>query len=288
MEDIAWQTVARVLHRVQSDLDAPWDLDRMAHVAGYERHHLAHLFRDVVGEPPARYVRRLRLERAAGDLLTGVSVAQTAERAVYGSAEAFSRAFKRQFGVAPVGFSRHVREEDLSAGPHPDLHGATDAEEGPPGLDTEARVEAIGPVYGWTVIVPSFEPPHLGYGMAQLLGACPPDRPWQLGGIAQPWGWLTDEAPREFRCLRVRDRDDRAPPPPLVPWSWPRDWFAVFDYDGPLDQIEAACSWMASRWPERVGVRLGYGPLFSLLEAMTDPSRARARLHLAVRPLAAG
>ncbi|MEO0600017.1 MAG: AraC family transcriptional regulator [Myxococcota bacterium] len=285
MEDIAWQTVARVLHRVQSELDAPWDLDRMAHIAGYERHHLAHLFRDVVGEPPARYVRRLRLERAAGDLLRGMPVAETAGRAVYGSAEAFSRAFKRQFGVAPLGFARQVREGDLSDGSPPGLHGS--AGDGPPGLDATARVEAIGPFYGWTVIVPSFEAPHLGYGMAQLFGACPPDGPWQMGGIAQPWGWLTEEATREFRCLRLRERDDRAPPPPLVPWSWPRDWFAVFDFEGPLDQIEAACGWMARWWPERVGLRLGYGPLFSLLETMADPSRARARLHLAVRPLAA-
>lgn len=282
MEEIAWQTVARVLHRVQSDLDAPWDLARMAEVAGYQHHHFARLFGNVAGEPPASYVRRLRLERAAGDLLRGLPVAHVAERALYRSGEAFSRAFKRQFGLVPTAFPRQVRGNDPPVGRSPDPHSDVQLEAKPPGLDPEPRIELAGPFYGWTVMVPSFDPEPLAVGMGQLLSACPPDGPWQVGGIAQPWGWLTD-AQREFRCLRRRESDERAPPAPLIPWSWPRDWFAIFGYQGPLDQIDAACRWMAWRWPEQVGVRLGYGPLFSLLEGMADP--ASARLHLAVRPL---
>ena len=194
MDTIAWQTVARVLHRVQSDLDEPWDLERMAAVAGYERHHLAHLFSDVVGEPPARYVRRLRLERAASELLMGAPVAQAAERAVYGSPEAFSRAFKRQFGVAPAAFPRHVREQEAPIGATPAPH-ASEAGAWPDGLGTRPVIEPVGPLAGWTVLLPSFAPEQVGYGMAQLMTLCPPTGPWQLGGIAQPWGWLTEDAP---------------------------------------------------------------------------------------------
>ena len=290
--NIAWQTVARVLHQVQSDLDRPWDLDRLASIAGYQRHHLAHLFSDVVGEPPARYVRRLRLERAAADLLQSLPLPEAAARAGYGSPEAFARAFKKQFGVPPSSFRDRVRAGDMILGrapaPHAELEArVVDREAPPPGLSPRARIEAVGPVYGWTVLVPSFDLADVGQGMAQLVAMCPPDGPWQLGGIAQPWGWLSEGAPRELRCLRRRDGDDRSPPPPLVPWSWPRDWFATFDYDGALDGIEAACRWMAAVWPGRVGVRLGYGPLFSLLEGVADPRAVRARLHLAIRPLAA-
>lgn len=284
MEDIAWQTVARVLHEVQSDLDRPWDLDRMAAVAGYQRHHLAHLFSDVVGEPPARYVRRLRLERAASDLVRGVPVARTARRAAYASGEAFSRAFKRQFGVAPAKFPRLVQDSDLSGGARPDPHQDVPLD-APAGLVAQPTIEAVGPTWGWTVVVPSFGPLDVAAGMAQLFAACPPDGPWQVGGIAQPWGWLTEDASRELRVLRLRPHDPRPPPPPLMPWGWPRDWFAIFDFAGPLHQIEAACRWMAAVWPERVGLRLGYGPLYSVLEQLADPAAVRARLHVAVRPL---
>ena len=287
MEDIAWQTVSKVLHEVQSDLDRPWDLQRMAEVSGYQRHHLAHLFSDVVGEPPARYVRRLRLERAANDLVRGIPVARTAKRAAYASAEAFSRAFKRQFGVAPATFPRHVHDSDLSYGILPRPHRDVALVDTPSGLSAEPTIEALDAVHGWTIIVPSFDLADVGRGMAQLLAACPPDGPWQIGGIAQPWGWLTDEGAREFRCLRMREPDRRPPPPPLMPWGWPRDWFAVFDYEGPMDQIDVACRWMAAVWAERVGLRLGYGPLYSLLDRFDDPLRVTARLHLPVRPLMA-
>ena len=286
MDDLAWQTVARLLQRIQFRLDHPWDLEEMARVTGYQLHHLAHLFREVVGEPPAQYVRRLRLERAAAELLEGALVADVASRAAYRSAEGFSRAFRRQFGDSPTRFVQRARRGQLSLSGHPAPQASGPAAEAPPGLAPQPRIEAVGPLAGWTVIVPSFAPERIASGMGLLMAACPPDGPWLLGGISQPWGWLTDEA-REFRCLRLRERDDRAPPPPLMPWSWPRAWFAVFDYAGPLDQIEASCEWMATTWPSRVGLRLGYGPLFSLLEGQGDPHHVRARLHLAVSPLTA-
>jgi hypothetical protein len=42
---------------------------------------------------------------------------------------------------------------------------------------------------------------------------------------------------------------------------------------------------MASTWPGAVGLRLGYGPLFSLIEGDVHPTATRARLHLPVRAL---
>lgn len=67
------------------------------------------------------------------------------------------------------------------------------------------------------------------------------------------------------------DERRRPPPPPLMPWSWPRDWFAVFDYEGPMEGIDGACRWLATTWPARAGLRLGNGPLFSLLHGVGEP-----------------
>ena len=58
-----------------------------------------------MGEGVAEYVRRVRLERAASALKsTKDEVVSIAFDAMYGSHEAFTRAFRRQFGVSPSEF----------------------------------------------------------------------------------------------------------------------------------------------------------------------------------------
>lgn len=66
----AWRVVSEVLLRMQLDIDHDWTVDEAARVAGYEPHHFATLFTQTVGHPPARYVRMLRLERAADALFS--------------------------------------------------------------------------------------------------------------------------------------------------------------------------------------------------------------------------
>ena len=79
----------------------PVTLDRLAAHAGLSQFHLARTFRAVHGEPVIQYHRRLRLERAARLLASGNVAAEVAERVGFSDAAAFSRAFKRQFGVTP-------------------------------------------------------------------------------------------------------------------------------------------------------------------------------------------
>jgi AraC-like DNA-binding protein len=66
------------------------------------RFHLDRIVSSVAGEPPARFRRRILLERAAYRLLTTRStVLDVAVEAGYGSHEAFTRAFQRAYGVGP-------------------------------------------------------------------------------------------------------------------------------------------------------------------------------------------
>ena len=83
---------------------------RLAEVAHLSPYHFHRIFRATVGEGVAEYVRRVRLERAAIALkATTDSVTQVAFDAMYGSHEAFTRAFRRQFGVSPSDFrSGHI------------------------------------------------------------------------------------------------------------------------------------------------------------------------------------
>lgn len=72
------------------------------------RHHLARVVSAAGGEPPERMRRRLLMERAAHRLLTSHDqVVDIAFEAGFGSHEAFTRAFAREYGAAPSRWRRH-------------------------------------------------------------------------------------------------------------------------------------------------------------------------------------
>ena len=95
--------LARALRALQAEPARSWTMKELAKVAGASRASLVRLFHGTTGTSPKRWLTLYRLERAA-ELLAGSdqTVAQVATSVGYASEFAFSRAFKRQFGVAPA------------------------------------------------------------------------------------------------------------------------------------------------------------------------------------------
>ena len=107
----------RVLVHIQQHLDEPMPLGELAGVACFSAYHFHRVFKGMVGESVGEYVRRLRLERAAGQLKQGsASVVEIALGAGYDSHEAFTRSFKTAFGAAPTQF-RLARKMELAEAP---------------------------------------------------------------------------------------------------------------------------------------------------------------------------
>lgn len=99
--------IRSVLRFVQEHLDEPLDSERLAGVANFSVFHFHRIFSGLVGESLGEHVRRLRLERAAGDLRrTGLSVLDIALRAGYGAHEPFTRAFRDRFGMPPSAYRK--------------------------------------------------------------------------------------------------------------------------------------------------------------------------------------
>jgi AraC family transcriptional regulator, alkane utilization regulator len=84
-----------------------WTVDQLAREVALSRSALAERFAALVGEPPIQYLMRWRLALAAQTLRSeGDAIARVAERSGYESEAAFSRAFKREFGVPPAAWRR--------------------------------------------------------------------------------------------------------------------------------------------------------------------------------------
>ena len=89
-------------------LRSPLDLEsaeRMAQSCGYSRFHLTRVFQSMTGESLGHFLRRIRLERSASRLSEGASVLQASESAGFESPEAYSRAFRRAYGLSPSEFA---------------------------------------------------------------------------------------------------------------------------------------------------------------------------------------
>ncbi len=98
-EQLPLSVMAALVHR------SPFDLHRR--------------FRGVIGETPRSYVSRVRLARAAADLLsTDRLVSVVAFDHGFASHEVFTRAFTRSFGVSPRAYRArglHVDDDRIAA-----------------------------------------------------------------------------------------------------------------------------------------------------------------------------
>lgn len=106
--------VGRALGLMRSAPEQAWTVSALAAGAGTSRAVFARRFTKLVGVPPMSHLAQWRLALGA-DLLRGsdATLASVARRVGYGTAFAFSAAFKRRYGVSPSAY----RE----TGPGPDL-----------------------------------------------------------------------------------------------------------------------------------------------------------------------
>jgi AraC-like DNA-binding protein len=102
--------VSRCLALMHGEPARDWTVDALAGEVHISRSVLAEKFAELVGAPPMQYLTRWRMIVAAGMLRNEqTNLARVAEGVGYESEAAFSRAFKREYGVSP-GQWRHGGE----------------------------------------------------------------------------------------------------------------------------------------------------------------------------------
>ncbi|MFV2061264.1 MAG: GyrI-like domain-containing protein, partial [Gammaproteobacteria bacterium] len=98
---------------IQNNLDENLTLEELAAIAFLSPYHFHRIFTAMTGESIIQYIRRLRLERAAGRMIyTDHDITTIGLANGYETPAAFSRAFKQHFGSSPSTFRKN---KDLSA-----------------------------------------------------------------------------------------------------------------------------------------------------------------------------
>ncbi|GAB4062912.1 AraC family transcriptional regulator [Uliginosibacterium sediminicola] len=103
----------QVAQHIDQQLDSALKLGDLADIAHLSRFHFERVFAHYAGESPLTRVRRLRLLRARQRIEQGEvsSLLELALDSGYNSPEAFSRAFRAQFGCAPSQWPRAAAPE---------------------------------------------------------------------------------------------------------------------------------------------------------------------------------
>jgi AraC-like DNA-binding protein len=101
--------IAHSLVRIHREPERAWSVASLAAEVGMSRSPFAARFKVLVGETPLAYLTRWRMQVVASMLRAGkATLGEMAARAGYESEAAFSKAFKRHFGVSPSEYRRRA------------------------------------------------------------------------------------------------------------------------------------------------------------------------------------
>jgi len=242
---------------IEARLSGPMTVADIAGAVGLSPFYCARFFMVMQGEGLIAYARRRRLERAARRLAetSDDKLIEIAFDACFESQEAFTRAFKRQFGLSPGEFRRLHRAYkppgDIPMTLTPQSAAAVALKEG---LVRRPAFRVAG-VSGMFTMESRGGIPILWQQFAPLMPV-----PGQVGGESYGLVWAT--SPEEpFRYIAaVHVADDAAAPPGLEIFDVPAQSYLDFRISLTPDPIHPQ---MAAAMQEIWGLRmprLGYRP----------------------------
>jgi transcriptional regulator GlxA family with amidase domain len=98
-----------VCDAVAADPSSDHSAVKMAAAAAVSPRHLSRLFRAEIGLSPARYVEAVRIDAGKRALERGLSVAEAAAAAGFGTSESMRRAFVTRLGLSPRTYQQRFR-----------------------------------------------------------------------------------------------------------------------------------------------------------------------------------
>lgn len=248
-EDSIWAVYEQRLRRVSAyiydHLDEELDLDRLSDIACLSPHHWHRVYRAVHGETLAATVKRLRLHRAAGDLVrTTLSVEEISRRTGYPNLQSFNRIFKSVFGMPPARYRRegsHTVFQSTNGKGFGEMYDVTTKTMAP------RELVAVGHTGSYMGIGRAFE--TLG-GTLQARQLYKPGMK-MIGLYLDDPDLVAEDKLRSFAC--VTEGENVPDEAPLVRKHLDGGEYAVLRHKGPYADMHKAYQWLYGTWLPQSG-----------------------------------
>jgi AraC family transcriptional regulator len=250
--------VAKALWYVENNFAGEITLDEIAGVAGVSRYHVSRAFGEAIGRPITHYVRGRRLTEAARALASGATdILTVALEAGYGSHEAFTRAFREQFGLTPesVRAQRHLGNIELVEAVSMNHAILTDLAE--PRFESRNAFLVAG-------LSARYDYESCGGGIPAQWQRFAPyigNVAGQIGSDAYGVRYNSDDSGLDYLC-GVEVGEFSQLPPELSRVRVPANRYAVFTHRGHISAIRSTWHAIWNKWLPKSGHQLADAPDF--------------------------
>lgn len=256
----------KALWFVESHFAGEISLDEVAAVAGISRYHLTRAFAAATGMPVMAYAKARRLSEAAKTLAKGApDILTVALAAGYGSHEAFTRAFRDQFGVTPEQM-RAVRILDIIPLVEPIAMDDKPITLTPPRIETGKTLLIAGLNERYTHATSAAIPsqwqrflPHIGHV------------PGQVGKIAYGVFYNSDDSGHMDYLTGVEVREFSDLPKDFARLRVPEHLYAVFRHQGHVAAIRGTMNAIWNHWLPQSGHEAADAPGLERYDETFDP-----------------
>lgn len=250
--------INRALDLISSCLNEDLALETISQAAFFSAFHFHRIFTAMIGETPADYVRRLRLEKAAQFLsyYPELSVTDIAMRCGFNSSSVFTRAFRERFQVSPLAWKKNNSKKDQKDSKNskdiafPSLYHPASMKKG-----GKAKIEIRNLPAFRVVYIRCMEGYNHGIGKA-----------W-----SQIWKWAANrdlvndktvgigipldnpditpaEKCRYYTCVTIREDISLRPEGPVSVMDIPAGKYAVYHFEGRERDIRGAYNELYGSW----------------------------------------
>jgi AraC family transcriptional regulator len=246
----------RVTDHIHAHLDDELDLDRLADIACMSAYHWHRIYRAVLGETPAMTVKRLRLHRAAGELVaTARPVAEIAKANGYPNLQSFTRIFRADYGLPPAAYRR--RGKHLARLPTP---GSGEQTMYNVEIKTLAGKQAAGIDHAGSYM-------EINKAFTELFSRLA--AAGRLQDVRQMFGIYLDdpetvtvEQLRSAACVVLAP--EAKSPEGLKSFSTAGGDYAVLTHKGPYANLQQAYRWLYGVWLKESGREVRDEPMFEV------------------------
>lgn len=248
----------KALWYIESHLGQELSLDEIAGVAAVSRFHLVRAFAAATGLPVMRYVRARRLSEAAKTLARGApDILAVALEAEYASHEAFTRAFRDQFGLPPEAVRARGRIDHLSLQEAVIMDSTLADTLIPPRFVTGAPLLIAGLGERYTCDSAAGIP-----GLWQRFNAHDGTIPGQVGPVAYGVCYNSDDAGNFDYIAGIEVSDFQDLPAPFARIRLPEQRYAVFTHAEHISTIRRTMATIWNQWLPNSGHGAADAPMF--------------------------